>query len=49
MKEREIAFYAIIDILNEKAYNNIVLRKTLAKNSHLSLVQRAFITELVKL
>ena len=47
MKEREIAFYAIIDILNEKAYNNIVLRKTLAKNSHLSLVQRAFITELV--
>lgn len=47
MKEREIALYAIIDILNEKAYNNIVLRKTLAKNSHLSLVQRAFITELV--
>ena len=47
MKEREIALYAIIDILNEKAYNNIVLRKVLAKNSHLSLVQRAFITELV--
>ncbi|MBO5560281.1 MAG: 16S rRNA (cytosine(967)-C(5))-methyltransferase, partial [Firmicutes bacterium] len=47
MKEREIALYAIIDILNEKAYNNIVLRKVLTKNKHLSMVQRAFITELV--
>lgn len=47
MKEREIALYAIIDILNDKAYNNIILRKTLSKNKHLSIVQRAFITELV--
>lgn len=47
MKEREIALYAITDILKEKAYNNIILRKTLNKNSHLSMVQRAFITELV--
>lgn len=47
MREREIALYAITDILKEKAYNNIVLRKTLNKNSHLSMVQRAFITELV--
>ncbi|MBR6401708.1 MAG: 16S rRNA (cytosine(967)-C(5))-methyltransferase RsmB [Firmicutes bacterium] len=47
MKEREIALYAIIDILNEKAYNNIVLRSVLARNSHLSMVQRAFVTELV--
>ncbi len=47
MKEREVALYAIIDILNEKAYNNIVLRRTLSQNSHLSMVQRAFVTELV--
>ena len=47
MKEREIALYAIIDILNEKAYNNIVLRRVLSRNSHLSMVQRAFVTELV--
>ncbi len=47
MREREIALYTIIDILNEKAYNNIILRKVLAENSHLSMVQRAFITELV--
>ncbi len=47
MKEREVALYAILDILNEKAYNNIVLRRTLAQNSHLSMVQRAFVTELV--
>ena len=47
MNEREIALYALIDILSEKAYNNIVLRKTLNKNNQLSKVQRGFITELV--
>lgn len=47
MKEREIALYAITDILNEKGYNNIVLRKTLSKNKQLSVVQRGFVTELV--
>lgn len=47
MKEREIALYAITDILSEKGYNNIVLRKTLNKNYRLSIVQRGFVTELV--
>ena len=47
MKEREIALYAVTDILSEKGYNNIVLRKELAKNSRLSVVQRSFVTELV--
>jgi 16S rRNA (cytosine967-C5)-methyltransferase len=47
MKEREIALYAITDILGEKGYNNIVLRKTLNKNKQLSVVQRGFVTELV--
>ena len=47
MKEREIALYTITDILKDKAYNNIILRKTLNRNKHLSMVQRAFITQLV--
>lgn len=47
MKEREIALYAVTDILKEKGYNNIVLRKTLSKSKQLSVVQRGFITELV--
>lgn len=47
MKEREIALYAITDILSEKGYNNIVLRKTLGQNKQLSIVQRGFVTELV--
>lgn len=47
MKEREIALYAITDILSEKGYNNIVLRKTLNREKQLSIVQRGFITELV--
>ena len=47
MNEREIALYAITDILSEKGYNNIVLRNTLKKNKQLSVVQRGFVTELV--
>lgn len=47
MNEREIALYAVTDILGEKGYNNIVLRKTLSKNKQLSVVQRGFVTELV--
>jgi 16S rRNA (cytosine967-C5)-methyltransferase len=47
MKEREIALYAITDILSEKGYNNIVLRKTLNQNKQLSIVQRGFVTEIV--
>lgn len=47
MNERETAVYALNDILNEKAYNNIVLRRTFNRNSGLSAVERAFITELV--
>lgn len=47
MNERETAVYTLIDILNEKAYNNIVLRRTLNNNKQLSAIQRAFITELV--
>lgn len=47
MNEREIALYAITDILSEKGYNNIVLRNTFKKNKQLSVVQRGFVTELV--
>ncbi len=47
MNEREIALYAITDILSEKGYNNIVLRNILKKNKQLSVVQRGFVTELV--
>lgn len=47
MNERETAVYALNDILKDKAYNNIVLRKTFNRNMNLSVVERAFITELV--
>ncbi len=47
MKEREIAVFILIDIFEEGAYNNIILRKTLNKHTELSSVQKAFITELV--
>ncbi len=45
--EREIAVYALMDIMIDGGYNNIVLRKTLNKNDALTQVQKAFITELV--
>lgn len=47
MKEREIALFILIDIFNERAYNNIILRKTLNNHSELTSVQKAFVTELV--
>lgn len=47
MKEREIALYALTDVTKEKAYNNLVLKKTFETNDQLSLVEKAFITELV--
>jgi len=46
MNEREISLCILTDILDEKAYNNIMLRKTLNKNKQLSRIQKAFITEL---
>lgn len=47
MKEREIALFILMDILEDGAYNNIILRKTLNKHKELTSVQKAFITELV--
>lgn len=47
MKEREIALFILMDIFEEGAYNNIILRKTLQKHSELTSVQKAFVTELV--
>lgn len=47
MKEREIALFILMDIFEEGAYNNIILRKTLQKHSELTSIQKAFVTELV--
>ncbi len=47
MNEREIAVFVLADILEEGAYNNIILNKTLNKHSDMTGVQKAFITELV--
>ncbi len=47
INERELAVYTLIDIIDEKAYNNISLRKTLNQNNALSAHQKAFVTELV--
>ncbi len=45
--QRELAVYALIDIINLGGYNNIVLKKTLSKNNSLESVEKAFITEVV--
>ncbi|MBQ7265437.1 MAG: 16S rRNA (cytosine(967)-C(5))-methyltransferase RsmB [Firmicutes bacterium] len=47
MNEREIAVFILTDIFSEKAYNNIILQKTLSKHPELSNEGRAFVTELV--
>lgn len=47
MNERETAVFALIDILNENGYNNIVLRKTFNKNKNFNSVQKSFVTEIV--
>jgi 16S rRNA (cytosine967-C5)-methyltransferase len=46
-KEREVAIYILKEILEEKAYNNIALKKAYKKNKQLTTTQKAFITELV--
>ncbi|MGN1317974.1 MAG: 16S rRNA (cytosine(967)-C(5))-methyltransferase RsmB [Lachnospirales bacterium] len=47
MSEREIAVFTISDIINQNAYNNILLRKNLGLHSELTTVQKAFVTQLV--
>lgn len=47
MNEREVALNLISDILNEGAYNNIILRRFFNRNKTLSTVERSFITEVV--
>ena len=47
MNEREIAVFTLVDMFNEGAYNNIMLRKTLNKYDDLTKTQKAFITEVV--
>ena len=47
MNAREIAVYALIDILEQQSYNNLTLKKVLNENKNISSQDRAFITELV--
>jgi 16S rRNA (cytosine967-C5)-methyltransferase len=45
--EREIAVSALLEILEKGAYSNLVLREILARQAHLSRIQKAFVTEIV--
>ena len=45
--EREVAVIALRQIVEEKAYSNIALRRILADYGHFSRTQRAFVTEIV--
>ena len=45
--EREVAVFALIDILDSKGYNNIVLKRTLNQNKNLSSIQKALVTQIV--
>ena len=47
MNAREIAVYALIDILEQQSYNNLTLKKIFNENKNISSQDRAFITELV--
>ena len=47
MNTREIAISAIGNILQEKAYNNITLKKIFSEKENLSSEEKAFITQLV--
>lgn len=47
MNTRELAVYALIDILEQGAYNNLTLKKLFAENKELSYNEKAFITEIV--
>lgn len=46
MKARELALNTIIDIIENKSYNNLILKK-LFKENEMSIKDRAFITEIV--
>jgi len=45
--EREIAIYTLMDIIGEKAFGSVALRKELVRHGDLARVQKAFVTELV--
>nr|WP_317359136.1 16S rRNA (cytosine(967)-C(5))-methyltransferase RsmB [uncultured Tyzzerella sp.] len=47
MNAREIAVYALIDILEQQLYNNLTLKKIFNENKDITPQDRAFITELV--
>lgn len=47
MNEREYAVSILMEIFNENAYNNLILKREFKKNKLLTDVQKAFITELV--
>jgi len=45
--QRELIVFALTDIINDKKYNNLVLKDTLKRNNALSQTQKGFITECV--
>ena len=47
MNAREVAVYALIDILEQQSYNNLTLKKFFNDNKDIKSQDRAFITELV--
>lgn len=47
MNSRQIAVFAIENILQNNAYNNVILKKFFEENKSLSNEEKAFITELV--
>jgi len=47
INEREIAVFALIDILDSGGYNNIVLKRTLNQNKDLNTTQKSFVTQIV--
>ena len=47
INQREVAVSALAEITSEGAYNNIALRRALARNNALSRQDKAFVTELV--
>lgn len=47
MNAREIAVYALIDILDKESYNNLTLKKVFNDNKEISNEDKAFITEIV--
>lgn len=47
MNARELAVYTLINIIEQKSYNNLSLKKVFSENKEISSQDRAFITELV--